>query len=86
MCSSDLIWIFVGAIVIVFAMTLVSQLRDKRAAAKYRADYGRSLQPQQEVVDHLREIKEVVYRLENVERSTENAGRSADGLSSRGDR
>ena len=66
-------WIFVGAIAVVFVMAFVTQSRARREAAKYRADYDRSLKLQQEMVDHLREIKSAVQRLEN-QQSTKDEG------------
>ena len=77
-----IMWIFVGAIAIVFALAFISQSRGKREAAKYRADYDRSLMLQQEMVDHLREIRSAVQRLES-EQSPGNAGRANNETSPR---
>ena len=77
-----IMWIFVGAIVVVFALTFLSQARAKRDAAKYRADYERSLQLQQEMVDCLREIRSAVQRLEN-QQSAANSTKGANDTSPR---
>ena len=64
------IWIFVAAIVIVFAMTGISGARGKRDAAKYRAEYERSLQVQAEMLELVREMvtlqQQTVQRLDTL--------------------
>jgi hypothetical protein len=75
-----IMWIFVAAIVIVFALAFATDFRGQRAAKKYRADYERSLKIQEDMLELLRELvalqRETVRRLEAIQQSTEVAGRS----------
>jgi hypothetical protein len=60
-----IMWIFIIAVGVVFGLAVISQVRGRRAAAKYRADYDHSLRLQEEMVEHLREIRSALQRLEN---------------------
>ena len=75
------IWIFVAAIVIVFVMTGISGARGKRDAAKYRAEYERSIQVQAEMLELVREM--VTLQQQTVQRLDTIAGYLAEPQESR---
>ena len=81
------IWIFVAAIVIVFAMTGISGARGKREAAKYRAEYERSLQVQSEMLQLVREMvslqQQTVQRLDTLAEHLANLKEGQGGNSPR---
>jgi Flp pilus assembly protein TadB len=68
-----IMWIFVGAIVVVFALALVSSARGKREAARYRGEYEQSLKTQAAAVELLREVassqREANERLDAIQKS-----------------
>lgn len=49
------LWIFIAAIAIAFVMAYISDIRNKRAARRYRSDYEQSLKTQEEILVLLRE-------------------------------
>ena len=50
-----IIWIFIAAIAVAFAMAFVSDIRRKRSAENYRTEYEQSLKVQEEILVLLRE-------------------------------
>ena len=72
-----IMWIFVGAIAVVFALAWYGDRRSKQVAARYRTDYEHSLKVQQDMLELLREFvalqREMSKRLEAIHQSLQSS-------------